>query len=64
MRTTPRTPASTPRWIGPRTVQQLINGISMDLDALGPNPSDEDLGSIIARLQAVQKRVREGNACS
>ncbi|KAA0572233.1 hypothetical protein FZ983_32195 [Azospirillum sp. B21] len=56
MKTVPRAP-STRRWIGPKSVQQLINGVSMDLDALPPHPTAEQVQASIDRLTAIRDRI-------
>ncbi len=57
VRNLPKRPATARRFVGPRTVQQLINGVSMDLDAMSPNPTAAEVQSAIDRLAAIRDRI-------
>ncbi|PWC96933.1 hypothetical protein TSO5_05745 [Azospirillum sp. TSO5] len=57
MRTVPKRPATARRFVGPRTVQQLINGVSMDLDGMSPHPTAAEVQGVIDRLAAIRDRI-------
>lgn len=52
---TPRRPAPTPP-----TVQQQINGVAADLEALPLRPSADELQACINRLAAIRDRILRG----
>lgn len=57
MRTVPKRPATPKRFVGPRTVQQLLGGVSMDIDALSARPTAAEVQGVIDRLAAIRDRI-------
>jgi hypothetical protein len=42
------------------SVQHLVNGVSMDLDALPAEPTAEQIQGFIERLTAIRNRILKG----